>query len=1019
MTRRAPRKKGKSSPRSAAPPAKAKAEPRAGKTKIKPKAKRTPKARPLDDALLTTILDFCPAGIAISEAKSGEIVYINPAMGSFFERAPGKSIGLQSGAAAFVDPVDMEKIRGALKENGEFRKFLISAKTTSGEERRATFSCKMIEYQGRRSVLTCLEDDAERNRREQDILSASKRVALLHQIAGISNSAVNFFDALRKATAEIAREVNWPIGLAYRLAHGSDRLLEIASFSFPKDRPDLEALRPELIGKSFNLGEDLPGRVLAERRILWVEDVGAESGMERFSRPTIKSALGIPIFADDRIVAVLELLADRPQPRDEMLELTLAQISSELGRVYLRDLTTMTLQEARAEAESSTRAKASFLAAMSHEVRTPMNGVVGMVDLILQTKLDDDQRFMLQTVMESGRTLIKVINDILDFSKIEAGRLEIERAEFSPLKTVEDVAFSVAPAAKQKGLNLIAYVDPHIPDVVLGDAVRVRQILSNLASNAVKFSERGEVVIKAERQPPAGDQKIRVRFSVRDEGVGISAEGRKRLFEEFQQVDGSTTRKFGGTGLGLAICQRLTALMGGEIGVESLIGVGSEFHCILPFEKAEDKPVHGEGRDLEGLRALVVAESESLREACRSYLSMWKADVVSVSRLRDAAVYAQRTARSAEQIDVIVIPHVDDVKQVAALRQGFIDAGLMPYPRFVIGRAAPEDKAALSQIPEVTLFDVNPVRRVALVFAVAVAAGRASPETPVFEQPEFVATAGPPSVEKALADGQLILVAEDNTANQEVIRRQLNRLGYACEMADDGVQALDMWSSKAYGLLLTDCHMPNMDGFGLTAEIRKREAAPGRRTPIVAITANVLQGEAERCTAAGMDDFLPKPVDLKTLKAMLVKWMGPGAAVPEAADAAAGSDARVGPAEAQVLDLSRVMEVFGEIDDDARAYFGLFLDSVRPLIPAFFEEIGASRFGEARELVHKAKGAAANAGGVEFMSLMHDIEVALAEQRYTHAVNRSQEVRAVWNRLEQAIDRLSHPQAASSAGLKS
>jgi CheY-like chemotaxis protein/HPt (histidine-containing phosphotransfer) domain-containing protein len=405
---------------------------------------------------------------------------------------------------------------------------------------------------------------------------------------------------------------------------------------------------------------------------------------------------------------------------------------------------------------------------------------------------------------------------------------------------------------------------------------------------------------------------------------------------------------------------------------------------------------------LTGLRVLVIADSEVLLSACRAYLSMWHAEVVTVSKLRDAVPHFQAARARIKPIDVIVIPHVEEPHALASLRQGFIDDGQMPYPRFVIGRGKGAQNEVLAKIKEVTLLDVDPVRRTALVFAVAVAAGRASPEVPALEQPEFTAAA-PPTVDEALAQRRLILVAEDNIANREVIRRQLNRLGFACEMAEDGVQAFDMWRAKTYALLLTDCHMPNMDGFGLTAEIRKAETATGGRAPIIAITANVLQGESERCIAAGMDDFLPKPVDLKTLRTTLERWIATPLAEGLGAAPQETRTPKPAAADFRVLDLSRIREAFGEIDDDARAYFKVFVDSVQPLIAQLLDEIGEARFSVARETVHKAKGASANAGGQELAALLHDIEYALVEQRHDEAVFRSREVQAAWNRLTRAI----------------
>jgi PAS domain S-box-containing protein len=951
------------------------------------------------DDLLTEILDSSPVGVSITRADTGVVLYVNQAMATYFGMSAKDGIGMP--ANLFVNAEDQAKVREVLKTSSEVRRLSVRSKTPAGAERLSLFSYKLIQYRDVPAVLSWLEDETER----EAILSASRQVELLQQIAGICNRAVNFFDALRKGAVEVARGLGWPICLVYRLAHGGEEVLELASMSLPKDHSEFESLRANFIGRAFRKGEDLPGRVLANKQIEWVEDVGADADLSRLSAEdevAVLSALGVPVLVEDRVIAVLELLTDQRVARDEQLILTLSQISSELARVHIRDLTTVALQEARAEAESSARAKASFLAAMSHEVRTPMNGVVGMVDLVLQTKLDDEQRFMLQTVKDSGQALITVINDILDFSKIEAGRLEIESAKFSILKVVEDVAMSLAPAAAQKKLALIAYADPGLPETVVGDAVRVRQILSNLGSNAVKFSEHGEVVIKAEAVPGREDDVLRVRFSVRDEGLGISAEAKSRLFEEFQQADTSTTRRFGGTGLGLAICHRLATLMGGEIGVDSLLGVGSEFHCVLPFPTpTETVP---ERTELAGLRVLVVADSAELQKVCCDYLGVWKAQTLVVGRVRDAARHFQQAHKSGRPIDVVVIiPQVDDVRQVLALRQGLADAGLFPFPRFVMGREVLAGADHVTETAEITCVDTNPMRRAALVSAVAVAAGRASPETPALEPQDFTTPVAVPTAEEALAQGRLILVAEDHVANREVLRRQLNRLGYACDMAEDGAIALKMWNEKRYALLLTDCHMPHMDGFGLTAAIRAAERGTGRHAPIIAVTANVLQGEAERCLAAGMDAFLPKPVELRTLNETLTQWLGHDDRGSTRAASTSGGSAAHSEVDPAVLDLNRMIDSFGAIDDEVRELYGIYIDSVSPLIAQFYDEVAEDRHLEARETIHKAKGATANVGGKELAALMAEIEVALVQKNYDTARARSQDIAPAWDRLVDAI----------------
>jgi signal transduction histidine kinase/CheY-like chemotaxis protein len=980
---RTPGKKSKA--KSKTKPAPAKAPRKAGAAAAKATA---PNADSLLEALSTS-----PIGAAISRVSDGVILYANAAIGMFFRLPPGRAVGLST-ADFFVNPQDRDHLIELVRANGGVTRHSLSLRTSEGKPRLSFITNRLIQFRGEPAILTWVEDQSEIQHKEDTVEFTARQVELVNRIAAIANRAVNFYDALRQGSAEIGTFLGWPIRLVYRLAHGEKERLEIATFALAKDLFADQSVKSAVLGKSFSRGEDLPGSVLATGASIWIEDVTNVPSLTRFSKTAniIGSVLAIPIKADDQVVAVLEFMKQIPAAADDLLKLTFERVGSELGRVYLRDQITVALQEARAEAESSTRAKASFLAAMSHEVRTPMNGVVGMVDLVLQTKLDDDQRSMLQTVKDSGHALIKVINDILDFSKIDAGRLEIESNDMSVTKIVEDVAVSLSPSAIQKGIKFITSVDPTIPETVKGDAVRVRQILSNLVGNAVKFSSQGEIVISARRQEGSRGE---VHFSVRDQGIGIAPAARRRLFEEFSQADSSTTRRFGGTGLGLAISQRLTTLMGGEIGVESILGESSNFHFTLPFGHSDAKTA-ARTHTLEGLNVLIAAGSEPLREAASAYLEHWSATTSQVTDI-DECIAASRAAQTiGKPFDVIVIPEVDDHAGIAAVRGRFPP----PFPRFVIGRDPAHPADALRKLAEVTLVDVNPMRRSSLIAAVAVAAGRASPEVRHVEQPDASLAVAPPTVEEAMAQGRLILVAEDHPANREVLRRQLNKLGFACEIADDGQQALEMWRNRSYGLVLTDCHMPAMDGFGLTAAIRKSEENSGRRTPIIAITANVLQGEAERCLAAGMDDFLPKPVELKVMKGVFDKWLNGAAPAKAAGEAAAG----VAAGTPIILDLANMRETFGAINEDARDMLRFFVNTIAPLVTRYNDEMERSDIPAAFETIHKARGAVANCGGRELAAIMGDVEVALAAQNVDTARARSQEIDPAWQRLVKAIN---------------
>ena len=648
-------------------------------------------------------------------------------------------------------------------------------------------------------------------------------------------------------------------------------------------------------------------------------------------------------------------------------------------------------EEMREKAESATRAKSSFLAAMSHEIRTPMNGVVGMIDLLHQTKLDADQSQMMRTVRDSAFSLLQIINDILDFSKIEAGKLAVETVPMSIRDVVEGVAETLLPNTTSKDIQLLIFVDPNIPSWVMSDQVRLRQILFNIAGNAAKFTETtpektGVVTIRADRVPGGSKKKIDVRFSIGDNGIGMSAEAVSNLFKPFTQAESSTTRRFGGTGLGLSICKNLTEIMNGEIEVESIEGEGSTFTVTLPLEIAAKKPDVDDTHDLSGLHILAALRLEPAREIVKAYLTHYGAKTEVTGDIGELEDLVHAAHEKGTPIDIVVIGSAwrNETQQdlIEALRKKSEGLRFVPLTGDRTAR-----KGMI--LPDMVVVETNPLKRSSFVRGVAMAAGRASPDVDIGDGALAGSKRRIPTVEEARAVGQLILVAEDNKTNQDVIKRQLGVLGHACEIADDRRQALEAWKSGDFAILLTDCHMPEMDGYELTGAIREAEekaAAEAPRIPIIAITANALQGEGDRCLESGMDDYLAKPLEMDRLKRTLAKWM-PATAVglepeefaaeeKEEVEEAPAAGAAAGAATGAAIDERALKDVFGDDEETFREILQDFIEPSEQIvgeIMAAYEARNAMAIGASG---HKLKSASASIGAQALSTLCADLEKA-------------------------------------------
>lgn len=763
-------------------------------------------------------------------------------------------------------------------------------------------------------AITTIRDITERKESEARIQYLNRAYAMLSETSTLIVHACDSDELLKEACRIAVQTGGFRMAMMFIVDHDLMKIVPVASAG---NDEALVNIVNKILSSDDPAKKTMVARAIREKRPIVSNKVQGDPQImfdKDYTKAGVSSIVVLPLIIADEATGALALYSSENNffHEEELRLLTklIDDVAFAAGYLRsqraLRELTeeledkvtarTANLEHARHKSDRASQAKSIFLAAMSHEIRTPMNGVIGMLDALRQTSLQGDQMEMVDLISESAFSLLGVIEDILNFSKIEAGKLEIEHVPIALVDVTEKACDLLDHMAAKKGVELTLFIDPAIPDEALGDALRLRQVLVNLINNAIKFSSgqqrKGRVSLRALLVGHDSD-RMTVEFQVIDNGIGMDVATQAKLFTAFTQADNSTTRRFGGTGLGLVISRALVELMKGEITVQSAPDKGTTFTVRLPFTPLPAKPREDDKRvDLTGLSCVVLGD-QRFADDLSAYLNYGGA--LLIERPKDLAAATKLISTAPSGLWLFIIDARNGTAPVEELRAACLARDNRLNSQFIVGEhehhqsgmelhfvVIERGRRRHGRIKSVDLvtIDGDVMHRRLFLEAVTLAAGRSQEIKRMPSRPSRIDVIKVPSREQAQQQGRLILVAEDNETNQKVIQHQLDFLGLAADIVNDGREALEHWKSGDYGLLLTDLHMPKMDGYQLTAAIRADETSM-RRIPIIALTANTLTGSAEHCRAAGMDDYLSKPARLDDIRDMLKKWL------PDVVDASA------------------------------------------------------------------------------------------------------------------------------------